>query len=363
MDRWRAALWFAVLLSGGSTGFAFGQAPPAPIAAVNEAPSIRIGATLFADYTYTADPEATDAEGNAIHLSAFNVTRSYVNVTGSISPLIAFRLTPDIARETGSDSSLSGSLVFRVKYAYAQVNLDQWLPSGAWARFGIQQTPWFDFIESVYRYRFQGTVFVEREGYFASADAGASFHYAAPADYGDVHVGVYNGENYNRAETNDQKALQVRGTLRPFARATGPWRGIRVTGFLDADHYIRRGERTRAIGSVTLEHPVLNAGAEYLRAVDQPSTLRSQTESRGYSLWVTPKTTAGWEGLLRYDHLEPNIAAPQRRTRTIAGIAYWFPHQGNVASAVLVDVDRQRVRNGSTPQLTQRLAVHALVNF
>ncbi len=118
---------------------------------------------------------------------------------------MAFRITPDVARETGAGTSLNGSLVFRLKYAFAQVNLDDWMPKGSWVRLGIQQTPWLDYEEGIYRYRFQGTMFAEREGYFASADAGASFHYTLPDDWGDVHAGVYNGENYNKAEVEQRE--------------------------------------------------------------------------------------------------------------------------------------------------------------
>ena len=47
-------------------------------------------------------------------------------------------------------------------------------------RMGIQQTPWVDFEEGIYRYRFQGTVFAERiplPTAMTSSDAGVSFHY------------------------------------------------------------------------------------------------------------------------------------------------------------------------------------------
>ena len=71
--------------------------------------------------------------------------------------------TPDIARETSPVSSLSGSLELRIKYAFLQTNFDDWMTRGSWARLGIQQTPWVDFEEGIYRYRFQGTVFVERD--------------------------------------------------------------------------------------------------------------------------------------------------------------------------------------------------------
>src|SRR6185436_9691803 len=114
-------------------------------------------------------------------------------------------------------------------------------------------------------------MFVEREGYFASADAGASFHYNLPSNYGDLHVGYFNGENYNKAEVNDQKAFQIRGSVRPFATSTPVLRGIRLTGFYDADAYVKNADRNRAIGQVTFEHQYVNAGFEYLKAADQTS--------------------------------------------------------------------------------------------
>src|SRR5438876_8703010 len=233
------ALFCSVRLASAQVTPAAASTPP------DDTPSIRVGAVIYPDFTYTVNPSSVDADGNSFHLSQFNVTRSYINITGNISHLVAFRITPDIARETSSFSNISGSLEFRIKYAYMQLNLDDWMTTGSYARFGIQQTPWLDFAEGVYRYRFQGTMFVEREGYFASADGGASFHYQLPSDYGDVHVGVFNGENYNKAEVNNEKAFQVRGTLRPFANPStpAPLHGITASVFYDADNYVKNGPR------------------------------------------------------------------------------------------------------------------------
>ncbi len=111
------------------------------------------------------NPKSTDVDGNTFTPSSFNIERAYLNVTGNISHIIPFRVTPDIARETGTGSSLNGSYTYRLKYAYAQFNLDDWMTRGSWARFGMQQTPWVDFMETLYRYRFQGTIFEDREGY------------------------------------------------------------------------------------------------------------------------------------------------------------------------------------------------------
>ena len=160
-----------------------GYTPP------NDDPAVKVGGTLFLDYTYTDTPEARDADGNLIHPNAFNLGRAYINVTGQLHHLVAFRITPDVTRETGTGSSLNGSYTVRMKYAYAQLNLDDWMPHGTWLRFGMQQTPYVDFNEGIYRYRFQGQIFVDREGFLVSSDLGLSTRLAFPSNYGDIHVG------------------------------------------------------------------------------------------------------------------------------------------------------------------------------
>lgn len=369
-----AALIPTIALAQVVTTPAAGDTPP------DSTPAIRIGGTLFTNYTYQTSPPTTDADGNIVKKNSFDVTRAYINVTGTISRLLAFRITPDVSRETSTASSLSGSLQFRLKFAYLQANLDDWMPSGSYARFGIQPTPYLDYSEGIYRYRFQGTMFVERAGYFASADAGASWRLALPSNYGDIHVGVFNGENYNKAEVNDQKALMVRATIRPFATLAGVLQGIRATVFYDGDHYIANGERTRLVGQATFEHKYLSGGFEYLDARDRPSAAADAVETRGngYSIWVTPRSSRGWEALLRYDHHTPDnrsVFAPagtapnatttlnsQKQNRLIAGVAYWFPLQGTVSSALMVDYDGQRFDNITTLPV-HSVGAHALINF
>jgi len=340
---------------------AAGYTPP------DDTPSIKLGVTIFADYTVQQQPKIVDADGNTVTLNQFQVGRSYINITGNISHSIAFRITPDITRDTDVGSSLNGSYTFRLKYAYAQWNLDDYMTKGSWARFGQQQTPYVDYSEGIYRYRFQGTIFEEREGFLSSSDVGASFHYNLPQNFGDLHAGVYNGETYTKPEINDQKGWMFRGSVRPLARASMlAARGLRVTGFIDQDHYVKSADRRRGIVSVTFEHQYLNAAFDYMATTDQnASAAKPKVNGRGWSVWVTPRSTKGWEGLLRYDHLEPTTAVSnQTRTRTIAGVAYWFPHQGSVSTALLLDFDDAKFNNFATPQPEQKkIAVHALVNF
>src|ERR1700684_263742 len=66
---------------------AAGYTPP------DDTPSIRVGLTLFPPYTYQTDPKMTDADGNVVNKNSFDVARAYINITGNISHIVAFRLT------------------------------------------------------------------------------------------------------------------------------------------------------------------------------------------------------------------------------------------------------------------------------
>ena len=339
---------------------AAGYVPP------DDTPSIRVGTTIFADYTVTEKPKTTDADGNEVTPNAFNIGRAYINVTGNISHLVAFRVTPDITRETGTGSSLNGSYTFRLKYAFAQFNLDDWMTRGSWLRFGMQQTPWVDFEESIYRYRFQGTVFSEREGYLSSSDIGASFHYSLPGNYGDIHAGVYNGETYSRVEPNDQKGFMVRGSFRPF-RMSPVFRGLRFSGFYDADSYLKNGERRRGIAAVTFEHPYVNAEFSYLDTAG-PDPRRASPRSTGTAgrsgrrrRHRTTSAGKGWCASIissRTRRWTAGATAPSSASPTGSRI------RAAVSTALLFDFENVDNKDFAPVRPDERrYAVHALVNF
>jgi hypothetical protein len=369
----RRCLFLTIFSLAAIPGAALAQVTPAQgVTPPDDTQSIKIGAVLFADWTRTIDPKATDAAGQTYSPNAFNVSRAYINVTGNLSHRVAFRITPDVTREAGAGLTVTGSLVFRIKYAFAQYNLDDWTGDWkqSWARFGIQQTPYVDFMEGIYRYRFQGTIFEEREGTMSSSDAGASFHTNLPGNYGDIHVGVYNGENYNKPDTNNQKGFMIRGTFRPMPGGSLAAKGLRITGFYVGDHYVSDAPRTRAVGNVTYEHKHFNAGFDYLSTTDQTLPTNVKVDAKGWSVWGTPffkEKGNGPELLLRYDNFQPDTTLDQHRDRTIAGFSYWFPHPGgNATAALLLDYEQVNFKGfPATPaNATQkRLAVHGLINF
>jgi len=364
--RVRLVTFFVLLLLASLPCAAQNTPPPAPQTSTTpDTPTVKVGGTIFTDYTYQQQPKVTDSDGNQVNLSQFEITRAYLTLTGNISRRIAFRLTTDVARETGVGSALQGSYTVRLKFAYGQWNLDDWLGKDAYVRLGLQETPWLYYMDNIYRYRFQGQEFEERDGYLTFVDAGATFHYSFPSDYGDVHTGYYNGDGYSKFEPNDQKGWQTRGSLRPFAHGPSALYGLRVNGFYDHDAYVKSAQRRRASASVTFEHKYANAAFDYMAARDQISAKGTAIDAREWSVWVTPRTTKGWEGLLRYDHGEPNTnATNQVRDRTIGGIAYWFSTTPGITTAIMFDVDNTTFQNFVPTQPTVRkYALHAMFNF
>ncbi len=361
INRFVLPLACAIALLGSLSATA--QTAAAPTAASVDTPSFKIGSTIFADYTYQSAPVSKDSDGNSIHPSSFNVSRAYINVTGQLNHFISFRVTPDITRETGSGSSLNGSQTFRLKYGFAQLNLEDWSSKGSWVRLGVQQTPLLDFAEGIYRYRFQGTMFVERESYLTSSDAGLSAHYNFASDYGDIHAGVYNGEGYSKAETNNEKAVQIRTTVRPLPRSS-IGKGLRVSGFYDGDHFVKGAVKQRLVESVTFEHSRFAAGFDHLNTKDQTAAAARTINGSGWSLWLNPRLAGGWEILLRHDDMKPDEGSSLRRRRNIAGLAYWIPNLQKMSSSVLIDYDALDQQNYSQPRPREtRVGLKMLLQF
>jgi hypothetical protein len=344
---------------------AAGYTPP------DDTPKVNVGVTIYTNYTYTGTPTITDSDGDVVHASAFDVTRAYVNVTGQVSHLVSYRVTPDISGHFGNTvtggaagervtNNYDGSLVFRLKYAFGQLSLDDWAPHGTWVRLGVQQTPLIDYMEGIYRYRFQGTVFIEREGFLSSSDFGVSSRLAFPKNYGDVHVGYYNGDTYTKAEVNDQKAIQARVSFRPLPQHA-LLRGLRLTAFTDQDHYVKGADRKRNVLSLTFEHKYVNLGLDSMTAKDQTSTRLNLVDASGWSFWATPRTTKGLEGLFRYDSLKPDKTVDARRNRTIAGVSYWFKTEK--AAALLANVEHVSNDKALNRANETRYALHALFAF
>ena len=310
----RSVLALACVL--GSFVSAAAQTPPAPAAPPPEPdyPIIRVGVLSYVQY----DSELKNREG----FNAFDLTRGYLNINGQLSKNVRFRLTPDVRRVT--DSTLAGSLVLRVKYAFLE--LDNVKSARSWLRFGAHQTPWLDFEESIDRYRVQGTMFSEREGLIpGSSDFGVGY-FTPLGKYVDLQTGVYNGEGYAQTDVNKYKSVQARLTARPFA-GRGIANGFRLSGFYNAGWYAANRPRNLGIVMGSFEHTNLVATLQYLMATENPNAAAPRDIDRnGASGFVEVRQgPAGWAALARVDHLDPDESLGNNsQRRVIAGGAYWF---------------------------------------
>lgn len=356
-------------------GEVFAKPKEAPKA--KEEALVKVGVTIFADYTYTDGPKIIDSDKNSVNKSEFEVRRAYINVTGNISDWVSYRVTPDVAARLATTTtatglpaggavttatSADGSAVIRFKYAFGQVNFDKVTTHGTWARIGQQQTPFVDFMEGIYRYRFQGTILEEREGFLSSSDVGLSGRWVIPHDYGDIHAGYYNGDTYTKAEANDQKAFQIRGTVRPFPKMDA-LKGLRATVFYDNDAPVKNTSRDRFIAAATFEHKYFNGGFDYLSTKDQSSISKTEVKAEGFTIWGNPRTPAGFEALFRYDHMKPNKTVDAVKSRFLLGLSYWLKVKSPLAAAVLLDYEEVKYDLKLAKPTEKRFEIKTLINF
>ena len=115
-------------------------------------PQTTVAGVVYTQYQYT------DA---AVHTNTFDVTRAYVNVLGRFANGITTRLTTDILPNAG------GNQTIRLKYAFAA-----WTPTGSSLTYklGMIHTPFVDYEETLWDYRMQGAIAVDRNGAMTSAE-------------------------------------------------------------------------------------------------------------------------------------------------------------------------------------------------
>ena len=315
-------LWLVMLalprLAAAQVTPAAGLTPP------DDTQAISVGAVIYYDYTYQKTPEDQGRRRQRRITSARSRSRAPTSTspaTFRTSCRSASRRT-SCARSTAADAALNGSLVFRLKYGFAQFNLDavDRRLEESWGRLGMQQTPYIDCAKSIYRYRFQGTVVRRAQsGSMSSSDAGVSFHTNLPNNYGDVHAGFYNGEGYNRADVNNAEAFDVPRHVAAVRRQDRPTAAASASrGSGRQRRRQRRAPRSRPLRNdlraQVLQRRLRLSESERSGAARRMRRDRScaNVKSGGWSISVTPffkEKGNGPEVLLRYDDYKPNNGA------------------------------------------------------
>ena len=327
---------------------ALAQTPPADDAAASTstAPVVTFGVLSFLQYS----AELHEQDG----YNAFDVTRGYFDVHARLTDRVRARFTPDVRPTT--DATLSTNMALRLEYAYLEANVSD----NASLVFGMHETPWLTYEESTNRYRVQGPMFAEREGLIPGpSDVGASVW--ARTDRAEVHVGIYNGEGYGRAEEDKYKSVQGRFTMRAFADQTNTT-SVHVSGFYSYGWYARDRPRNLAIVMGSFESPHVAATAQYLTATDNPFVARD-VQRRGMSFFGEGRQgPTGWAGIGRLDLFDPDVSnASDAQRRYIFGGAHWS-QWGRGRLGVVVTLE-QLFGSANSQLMERRLLAQTQIEF
>jgi hypothetical protein len=346
----RLCLTAIVVLS--LSGSALAQAPPEDAQDTSAAvtfPRVTFGVLSFIQYS----AELHERDG----YNAFDVTRGYFNVEARLTDRVRVRFTPDVRPTT--DASLNRNLTLRMEYAA----LDAKVRDNVWVMFGLHQTPWLSFEESLSRYRVLGPLFAERLGLIPGpTDLGVSVK--ATTGRTEVHAGVYNGEGYGQAEFDKYKSVDGRVTFRPFAEDSEAG-NVSISGFYQYGWYARDRPRNVAIVMGSYETPHIVATAQYLSATDNPFIARD-VERRGMSFFGEGRMgTTGWAGVGGVDFFDPDATNDgDSRRRYIFGGAHWSEvGRGRLGIVVTLEQLNGVYGSGGSQLLERRLLAQTHVEF
>ncbi len=338
VSRIRQVLVAAALLGTGTTTLQ-AQAKPA-------APTVTVSGVGYLHYYYQLNADSSFSP--AAHGNNFDVARSYINVTGKFSNGVSTRVTVDVDGRKAASNQQS----FRLKYAYVA-----WTPtnSALTYKLGAIHTPLVDFEESIWEYRMQGVISLERAGYITSSDYGAGIDGTWDNDRVNMQVGVYDGEGYSNAPGDSRKDVAGRVSYRLASTdATGKSGGLRVTAYANIGKATGGASRNRFLGLVSYKSNALTLAAEYGRMQDSTSATTPKAKGSlvaAYGVYNVPNTPVAIIG--RVDSFDPNTDSTattaatrmkfNRQTRVIAGVSYRISPN----LRVLADADLNSVAGGS----------------
>lgn len=314
-----------------------------------------VSGVVYAQWNYTMAKDTLAADSNITHINNFDITRAYINVNGSFGGGVKGRVTGDVYRVA------DGSLAYRLKYAFLS-----WTPEHSPLTFRLGQTftPWIDWEESLWNYRMQGTMPMERNGggYLTSSDFGGALDGTFNHDAFNFQAGVYGGEKYAGSLGDGRKDIEARASFRLLATDDASRvGGLRVTGYAGLGAPTTGGRRNRFIGMVSYRSNDVTLAAEYAITRDSTtggasatgggapvaaSALRKGTVLSGYGVYHFPGTRFSVIG--RVELVNTNTADTtdlSKTTRTIAGAAY----QVSPNLRLLGDVDLLAFHSGYAP--------------
>lgn len=316
-------------------------------------PSVKLDGVVYAQYGYRLADAADD-------YNAFDLTRAYVNVRGDLGHGVTSRVTSDVYRVP------DGSLDLRLKYAYAT-----WRPVAGriGVTAGLMQTPWVDFEETMWGYRMQGRIALDRSGYLSSSDLGLGVDGSWNREAVSFQAGVFNGEGYQDLEGDKHKDVAARASFRLLPTDDGSRTGgVRLSALGHYGAPTGGGVRSRAAGMLSWKSRLATLAAEYAVTGDREDnpedggtpdleTITGRMVT-AFGVLRIPGSRAALIG--RIDALDPNIDLQgDRATRYIAGVSYAV----TPSLRVLADVDHVDYETVAPSPAAEAAATQALLQL
>ncbi|HEY6853952.1 MAG TPA: hypothetical protein VI139_06875, partial [Gemmatimonadales bacterium] len=202
-------------------------------------------------------------------------------------------------------------------------------------------TPWLDWEETLWDYRVQGQMAMERGGYLTSSDFGAGIDYKQGPDKINGQFTIVNGEGYSGGSGDFRKDAEVRLSARVMdTDDSSRVGGLRLTGYGQFGKATGGADRDRYIGMVSYRSKQITLAGEFGATKDVAVKGRVISAFGVYKL-----TNSKIAGLARVDITDPNTsAANDKQTRIIAGVSY----QVSPNLRLVADLDRVSFEAGTT---------------
>ena len=297
----------------------------------SQAPQVTVGGVVYGQYLY----QLKDSLG-AGNQNQFSIQRAYINVLGRFAGGIGTRVTVDIAQP--GTAGTTNQLV-RLKYAFLT-----WTPTNSKLtyKFGLTQTPYIDWEETLWDYRMQGPIAVDRNGYMSSSDFGAGVDGHWNNEGVNAQFLFFNGEGYSGGTGDNHKdvGLRVSGRLSKTNDASRVG-GLRLTGYAGLGKATGGADRNRYIATGSYKTQQLTLAAEYVSTKDAAIT---GSIISAFGTYKFARSKVGAIG--RVDILDPDTDTPDnKQTRGIVGVSY----QAQSNLRLLADVDLLSFEGGATP--------------
>ncbi|MGB9600175.1 MAG: hypothetical protein ACPL7I_06455, partial [Myxococcota bacterium] len=243
-----------------------------------------------------------------------------------------------------SGSKYNGFYGEFLKYAF--IEFENPFVKGLRLVFGQHNVPWVGYEDHLSGMRWLGPVFSDKVKKLSSTDRGISLLYKFPADFGDMHISIVNGEGYNAPETTKDKDYMLRISVRPLPFIEYA-KGLMLHGYygygradIDGLNNEAEGVRKREILALSYDFEYLTILGQYLRTLDGKDTEGSSPiEGNGYGVWAKIKLASLLDSndtglFVRYEAFDPDDKKENDSTSRFIIAPYYYFVNGKVGMAI-----------------------------